>query len=102
MSSSLRSRRVGSVVELVFGSVTMTPMGPTSLYDFAAFDLVLRPAKGIHAGGRTMHPIRRFLRQLHFREDAARSRIPTREVDARGLAYEAASTVAPDEILRVQ
>ena len=37
-----------------------------------------------------------------LREAAARSRIPAREIDAGGLAYEAAPTVAPDEILRAQ
>src|SRR5688572_33065981 len=49
-----------------------------------------------------MHPVRWLLRHLHFGEDVARRRIPTREVDARGLANGAASTVAPDEILRAQ
>src|SRR5437762_12876784 len=70
--------------------------------DFAALDLIPFPAEGIHAGGRTMHSIRRLLRHLHFREDVARRRIPTRKVDACRFTYEAASTVAPDEILRLQ
>src|SRR6478735_4597620 len=47
-----------------------------------------------------MHAVRRGLRHCHFREDAARRRIPAREGNARRLAYEASSTVATDEILR--
>src|SRR3954468_8296117 len=47
-----------------------------------------------------MHAVRRRLGHRHFREEVARRRIPAWKVDARGLSYETASTVAPDEILR--
>ena len=97
----IAQRRLGGCIRVRFGDHDANG-ADILVYDFAAFDLVLRPAEGIRAGGRTMHPVRRLLRHLHFREDVARRRIPTREVDARGLAYEAASTVAPDEILRAQ
>ena len=71
--------------------------------DLAVADLVLHPAEGMHADGVVADaPFLRLLGQLDLGDQAARRRIPPRELDAGCLADQAASSVAPDEILRPQ
>jgi hypothetical protein len=45
-------------------------------------------------------PPLRLLRQLDFGNQPAHRRIPSWELDAGGLANQAAAAIAPDEILR--
>ena len=100
MRPSLRSRRVGSLVP-TSDSVSMTPTVPPCLVDhLAVLDLVLDLAQGMRARGRAADAQFRLLGHLDLGEQAARRRIPAGEVDAGCLADQAASSVAPDEVLR--
>ena len=68
----------------------------------AVLDLVLDLAQGMRARGRAADAQLRLLGHLDLGEQAARRRIPAGELDAGCLADQAASSVAPDEILRPQ
>ena len=68
----------------------------------AVLDLVLDLAQGMHARGSAADAQFRFLGHLDLGDQAARGRIPPGELDARCLADHAASSVAPDEIVRPQ
>ena len=70
--------------------------------DLAVADLVLHPAEAMDAEGVVADAPFRLLGQLDLGDQAARRRIPPRELDAGCLADQAASSVAPDEILRPQ
>jgi hypothetical protein len=74
---------------------------PALLVDhLALLDLVLHLAEGVRAGGSAVDAQFRFLGHLDFGEQAARRRIPARELDPGCLADQTASFVAPHEILR--
>jgi len=69
----------------------------------AVADLVLYPAEGMGAEGVAADaPFRRSLGELGLGDQVAGGRIRSRERDAGGLADQAASAVASDEILRPQ
>ena len=69
----------------------------------AVADLVLHPAEGMDAEGVAADaPFRRRLGELGLGDQVAGGGIRSRERDAGGLADQAASAVAPDEILRPQ
>ena len=71
--------------------------------DLAVADLVVHPAEGMHADGVVADaPFLRRLGQLDRGDQAARCRIPPRELDAGCFADQTASSVAPGEILRPQ
>src|SRR5688572_16030577 len=77
------------------------PHFPTLRVDhLAALDLVLDLADGMHARGCATNARFRLLGHLDLGEQGAGCRIPARELDAGRLADQAASSVAPDEILR--
>ena len=81
----------------------MTRTGPAVRVDhLAVADLVLHPAEGVDAEGVAADAQFRLLGHLDLGDQAARRRIPAGELDAGGLADHAASSVAPDEILRPQ
>ena len=102
MSLSLRSRRVGSLVaDLLLGQ--HDPNRSSLLVDdLAVADLVLHLAEGMDAAGVAADAQLRLLGHLDLGDQAARRRVPPGEVDAGRLADQAASSVAPDEILRPQ
>ena len=68
--------------------------------DLAVADLVLLPTEGMGAEGVVAHAQFRLLGHLDLGDQAARRRIPPRELDARCFPDDAASSVAADEILR--
>ena len=79
------------------------PDRPPWLVDhLAVLDLVLDLAQGMRARGRAANAQFRLLGHLDLGEQAARRRIPAGELDAGCLADQAASSVAPDEVLRPQ
>ena len=79
------------------------PDRPALLVDhLAVLDLVLDLAQGMHARGSAADAQFRLLGHLDLGEQGARRRIPAGELDAGCLADQAASSVAPDEILRPQ
>ena len=104
MSASLSSRRVGSLV------------APTCSFGQHDPDRARRPRRPPRRRGSRSPPCRghgcrcaswrmpqlRLLGHLGLGDQAARRRIPPRELDAGGLADQAASSVAPDEVLRPQ
>ena len=103
MSPSLRSRRVGSRrgSDVRFGQ--HDPHRPAvRVDDLAVADLVVHPAEGMDADGVVADAPFRLLGHLDLGDQAARRRIPSRELDAGRLADQAASSVAPDEVLRPQ
>jgi hypothetical protein len=57
---------------------------------------------GMHARGRATNTGFRLLGHLDLGEQRARRRIPAGELDAGGFSDQAASSIAPDEILRPQ
>ena len=67
--------------------------------DLAVADLVLHPADGMDAEGVVADAQFRLLGHLDLGDQGARRRIPAGELDAGCLADQAASSVAPDEIL---
>ena len=69
--------------------------------DHLPSDLV-HPAEGMDAEGVAADAPLRLLGHLDLGDQAARRRIPAGELDAGCLADQAASAVAPDEILRPQ
>ena len=68
----------------------------------AVADLVLHPAEGMHAEGVLADAPFRLLGQLDLGDQAARRRIPPRELDAGCFTDQTASSVAPGEIFRPQ
>ena len=79
------------------------PYRPPFLVDhLAVADLVLHLAQGMDARGSAAHAQFRLLGHLDLGEQAARRRIPAGELDAGCFTDQAASSVAPDEILRPQ
>ena len=68
------------------------PNGPTVFHQVEAVD----------AGGVVANTPRRFLCHLDLGDQVALGCIPPREPDAGGLSDDAASSVAPDEILSPQ
>ena len=103
MSASLRSRRVGSLVGPTLRLGHHDPDRSPILVDhLAVADLVLHPAEGMDAAGVAADAPLRLLGHLDLGDQAARRRIPPGELDAGCLADQAASSVAPDEILRPQ
>ena len=71
--------------------------------DLTVADLVLHPADGMHAEGVVADaPSPAVLGQLDLGDQAARCRIPPRELDAGRFTDQTASSVAPDEIFRSQ
>ena len=75
---------------------------PIRVDHLAVADLVLHPAEGMDAEGVVADAQFRLLGHLDLGDQAARRRIPPGELDAGCLADQAASSVAPDEILRPQ
>ena len=63
---------------------------------------ILQPVKAMDARSVVANAPRRFLGQLDLGDQVAPGRIPPGEVDPRCLTDDAASSVAPDEILRPQ
>ena len=63
---------------------------------------VLHPVEAVDAYGVVANALRRFLGHLDLGDQVALGRVPSRELDAGGLADDAASSVAPDEVLRPQ
>ena len=77
------------------------PDRPAWLVDHrAVLDLVLGLAQGMRARGSAANAQFRLLGHLDLGEQGARRRIPAGELDAGSFADQAASAVAPDEILR--
>ncbi len=70
--------------------------------DLAVADLVLDPAEAVDAAGVLAGAQLRLLGHLDLGDQGAGRRIPPGELDAGLLADEAASSVAPDEVLRPQ
>ena len=70
--------------------------------DFAVADLVLDPAEAVDAAAVLAHAQLRLLGHLDLGDQGTARRIPSGELDAGFLADEAASSVAPDEVLRPQ
>jgi hypothetical protein len=68
----------------------------------AVADLVLHPTEGMDAALVAADPQLRLLGHLDLGDQAARRRIPPRELDARCFPDDATSSVAPDEVLRPQ
>ena len=76
---------------------------PIRVDHLAVANLVFHPAQGMNAEGVAADaPFRRRLGQLGLGDQVAGGRIRSRERDAGGLADQAASAVAPDEIARPQ
>jgi hypothetical protein len=75
---------------------------PVRVDHLAVADLVLQPTEGVHAEGVAAAARFRFLGHLDLRDQAARRRIPARELDARCFPDDAAPSVAPDEVLGPQ
>ena len=102
MSPSLRSRRCGlGRAHVLFGH--HDPDRPLSRVDhLAVADLVILPAEGMDAAGVVTDAEFRLLGHLDLGDHGARRRIPPRELDAGCLADQAASSVAPGEVLRPQ
>ena len=73
---------------------------PLAVDHLAVLDLVLDLAQGMRARGSAADAQFRLLGHLDLGDQAARCRIPPGELDAGCLADQAASSVAPDEILR--
>jgi len=81
----------------------MTPTGPRIRVDHLAVAyLVLQPTECMDAEGVAADAQFRLLSHLDLGDQAARGRIPAGELDAGCSADDAASSVAPDEILRPQ
>ena len=79
------------------------PDRPPGLVDhLAVLDLVLDLAQGMRARGSAANAQFRLLGHLDLGEQGARRRIPAGELDAGCFTDQAASSVAPDEILRPQ
>ena len=79
------------------------PHRPAFLVDhLAALDLVLHLADGMDARGSATNAGFGLLGHLDLGEQRARRRIPAGELDAGGFSDQAASSIAPDEILRPQ
>ena len=77
------------------------PDRPARLIDHrAVLDLVLGLAQGVRARRRATDAQLGLLGHLDLGEQGARRRIPAGELDAGRLADQAASAVAPDEVLR--
>ena len=70
--------------------------------DLAVADLVLDPAEAVDADGVLADAQLRLLGHLDLGDQGTGRRIPPGELDAGPLADEAASSVAPDEVLRPQ
>ena len=86
-----------------FRSVTITPIGPViGVNNLAIDDLVLRPAEGVDAEGAAVDAQFRRLGHLELGNQIADGGIRSGEADAGCLTDQAASAVAPDEILRPQ
>src|SRR5690606_4219230 len=64
----------------------------------AVADLVLDLAESMNSRSGSAHAQLRLLGHLDLGDQAARGRVPSREVDAGRLADEAAPAVAPDEV----
>ncbi len=77
-------------------------LAPFLVDHLAVPDLVLDLAQGMRARGSAADAQFRLLRHLDLGEQAARGRIPAGEVDAGCLSDQAASAIAPDEVLRSQ
>jgi hypothetical protein len=75
---------------------------PIRVDDLAVDDLVLLPAEGMDTKGTAVDAPFGCLGHLDLSDQVAGRRIRSRERDARGLADETASAIAPDEILRPQ
>ena len=75
---------------------------PLLVDHLAVADLVLDLAEGMRARGSAADAQIGLLGHLDLGDQAARRRIPPGELDAGGLADQAASAVAPDEILGPQ
>jgi broad specificity phosphatase PhoE len=79
------------------------PDRPAWLVDHGAvLNLVLGLAEGMRARGRAANAQFRLLGHLDFGEQGARRRIPAGELDAGCLPDQAASAVAPDEVVGPQ
>ena len=79
------------------------PKRPLVLVDhLAVADLVLQPADAMHARVITASAQLRLLGHLDLGDQIAPRRIPSGELDAGCSTDDAASSVAPDEILRAQ
>ena len=104
MSAALRSleRGFGGLSDVLFGHED-ADRSVIRVDDLAVADLVLHPAEGMDAEGVAADaPFRRRLGELGLGDQVAGGGIRSRERDAGGLADQAASAVAPDEILRPQ
>ena len=75
---------------------------PVRVDDLAVADLVLQPAQAVDARRVAADAQLRLLGHLDLGDQVAGRRIPPGKVDAGRLADDAASAVAPDEVLRPQ
>jgi hypothetical protein len=73
-----------------------------SIDDLAVADLVLHPPECMDAKGSAVDAQFRLLGHLDLGDQAADRRVPPGELDAGSFADQAASAIAPDEILRPQ
>ena len=77
------------------------PDRPAGLVDdHAVLDLVLDLAQGMRARGSAANAQFRLLGHFDLGQQGARRRIPARKLDAGCFADQAASSIAPDEVLR--
>jgi hypothetical protein len=102
---------VGSEVGLEDGDQRLAELGQGGLGalpklllgdDDAERPPILHPAEAVDAGSVVADALRRLLGRLDLGDQVALGRVPPRELDAGCLADQAASPVAPDEILRPQ
>jgi hypothetical protein len=89
--------RIAEIAQGGFGRRPDVPFGHEDAYSHP----ILCPAERMDAEGVAADaPFRRFLGQLDLGDQVAGCRIPPGELDACGLADQAAASVAADEILR--
>ncbi|MCW2971459.1 MAG: hypothetical protein JWO23_2586 [Solirubrobacterales bacterium] len=75
---------------------------PIDVDHLAVADLILQPADGVDAESVVADAQGRLLGHLDLGDQVALGRIPSRELDAGCFTDEAASSIAPSEILRPQ
>ena len=73
---------------------------PVQVDHLAVADLVLHPTEGVDTEGVAAGAPLRLLGELDLGDQAARRRIPPGELDPGCFPDDAASSVAPDEVLR--
>jgi hypothetical protein len=98
VSAEHRSERVTKIAQRRLGARSEHLLG----HDHAERPSVLQPVQAMDAGGVVTNARWRVLGHLDLGNEIALRRIPTRELDARRLADDAAPSVTPNQILRAQ